>query len=159
MVFSSIIFCPFIYLFSPNWWVLITQSTDLRRSIPVFRRILCEAKEISLFCKGEETGCQSDLGLSCQGDAVLHAKVQNYETAEISQAGRKRDLSLVGKEAAREEEWKRHSGNAAHPEIPLKTHHSFMLFLPHLFLSCSTNLALGLAVMSNLSFHLEQGGN
>lgn len=35
-------------------------------------------------------------------------------------------------------------------EDPLKTYHSLMLSLPHLFPSCSTDLALGFAVLSNL---------
>lgn len=45
-----------LFFSPPNWWVLITQSRDLCRSITVFRRILCEAKEISLFCNGEKQG-------------------------------------------------------------------------------------------------------
>lgn len=38
---------------------------------------------------GKKQGVNQTFGLSCQGNAVLHAKVQKYETAEISQAGRK----------------------------------------------------------------------
>lgn len=158
MVFSSIIFCPFIYLFSPNWWLLITQSTDLHRSIPVFRRILCKAKEISLFCNGEETGCQSDLWTFLSRQRSAPCWSTEYETAGKGQAGRKGDLWFIGKEAARAEEWKHRSGDAARPAFPpLKTYQLFLLFLPHLSLSCSTaNMALGFAVMSHLWFHLEQ---
>lgn len=54
-------FLSFFFPPPPNWWILITQSTDLHRSISVFRRILCKSEEISLFCNGEETECQSDL--------------------------------------------------------------------------------------------------
>lgn len=90
MVFSSIISCPLIYLFSPNCWILITHSTDLHRSIPVFKRILCKAEEISLFCNGKKQGVNQTSGPSCQGTAVLCARVQKYETAEIGQAVRKK---------------------------------------------------------------------
>lgn len=90
---------------------------------------------------GKKQGVNQTSGPSCQGTAVLHAKVQKYETAEIGQAGRKKDLCFIGK--AREED-------------PPKTCHSLVLSLPHFSLSCSTNLALGSAELSNLCFHLEQ---
>lgn len=92
---------------------------------------------------GKKQGVNQTSGPSCKGTAVLHAKVQKYETAEISQAGRKKDLCFIGKAEATEED-------------PPKTCHSLVLSLPHLFLSCSTNLSLGFAVLSNLCFHLEQ---
>jgi len=69
---------------------------------------------------GKKQGVNQTFGLPCQGSAVLHAKTQKYETAEIGQAGGKRDLCFIGKEAAREEEWKYRGGDAVHPEIPPK---------------------------------------
>lgn len=92
---------------------------------------------------GNKQDVNQTSGPSCQGTAVLHAKVPKYETAEMGQAGRKKGLCFIGKAEATEED-------------PLKTCHSLVLSLPHLFLSCSTNLALGLEVLSNLWFHLEQ---
>lgn len=46
-------------------------------------------KKLVYFVMGKKQGVNQTFGLSCQGNAVLHAKVQKYETAEISQAGRK----------------------------------------------------------------------
>lgn len=64
-------FLSLFYLFPPKWGILITQSRGLHGSIAVFRRILCEAKEICLFCNGEEIRCQSDVWifLSCRCSA------------------------------------------------------------------------------------------
>lgn len=83
---------------------------------------------------GKKQGVNQTSGPSCQGTAVLHAKVQKYETAELGLAGMKKDLYFIG------------GGNRG----------GAPKHLPHLFISCSTNLALGFAMLSNLWFHLEQ---
>lgn len=108
---------------------------------------------------GKKQGVNQTFGLSCQGSAVLHAQVQKYEAAEKGQAGRKRDLCFIGKKAAREEEQKHCSRDAAHPEIPPKDLPLSCAFPATPSPFCSTaNTALDFAVMSNLWFHLEQRG-
>lgn len=49
-------------------------------------------KKLVYFVMGKKQSVNQTFGLSCQGSAV--AKVQKYETAEIGQAGKKRDLCL-----------------------------------------------------------------
>lgn len=81
------------FIYSPQtggYW-LPTLQTCIDQYL--FSKEYCaKLKKLVYFVMGKKQGVNQTSGPSCQGRAVLHAKVQKYETAEIGQAGREMDL-------------------------------------------------------------------